>query len=101
MRQLRTHSRYAIVSLAATTLLTSCIGDGNKPEINVPPPNIGTITKATYDGVSDDLLTAGLGKTGLTADGGRIASAGDLYQLYRASGRQSERWIRPAVRAEY
>jgi hydroxybutyrate-dimer hydrolase len=67
MRQLRKHSRYAIVSLAATTLLTSCIGDGNKPEINVTPPNIGTITKAAYDGVSDDLLTAGLGKTGLTA----------------------------------
>ena len=67
MRQLRKHSRYAIVSLAATTLLTSCIGDGNKPEINVTPPNIGTITKVAYDGVSDDLLTAGLGKTGLTA----------------------------------
>jgi len=101
MRRLQTHSRYAIVSFAATTLLAGCVGDGPKPEINAKPPNIGTITKVAYDGASDDLLTAGLGKTGLplalpspagesgSADGGGIASARDFYQLYRASGRQS------------
>ena len=67
MRRLQTHSRYAIVSFAAATLLAGCVGDGPKPEINAKPPNIGTITKVAYDGASDDLLTAGLGKTGLTA----------------------------------
>jgi hydroxybutyrate-dimer hydrolase len=33
---------------------------------NIKPPYIGEISKNHYDGNSDDLLTAGLGKTGLT-----------------------------------
>jgi hydroxybutyrate-dimer hydrolase len=32
---------------------------------DVPPPWLGPVTSTTYDGVTDDLLTAGLGKTGL------------------------------------
>jgi hydroxybutyrate-dimer hydrolase len=34
---------------------------------NVKPPYIGAISATYYDGNSDDLLTAGLGKTGLAA----------------------------------
>jgi hydroxybutyrate-dimer hydrolase len=38
----------------------------NKPEdLNQLPAYLGTISSKTYDGASDDLLTAGLGKTGL------------------------------------
>jgi hydroxybutyrate-dimer hydrolase len=33
--------------------------------VNVKPHWLGEVRSATYDGVSDDLLTAGLGKTGL------------------------------------
>jgi hydroxybutyrate-dimer hydrolase len=35
------------------------------PPPDVKPPNLGEITRTAYDGVSDDLLTAGLGRTGL------------------------------------
>jgi hydroxybutyrate-dimer hydrolase len=33
--------------------------------VNTKPGFVGAVTKTTYDGASDDLLTAGLGKTGL------------------------------------
>jgi len=49
---------------AAAAALTAC-GGGNDPDWNVKPAWLGEVHAATYDGVSDDLLTAGLGKTGL------------------------------------
>lgn len=36
-------------------------------DLNQLPTYLGTISSKTYDGASDDLLTAGLGKTGLAA----------------------------------
>jgi hydroxybutyrate-dimer hydrolase len=36
-------------------------------DLNVKPVYLGTVTSNTYDGASDDLLTAGLGKSGLAA----------------------------------
>ena len=39
------------------------VGMANTP--NVKPAFVGTVHTKCYDGVSDDLLTAGLGKTGL------------------------------------
>lgn len=36
-------------------------------DLNFKPNFLGEITSKTYDGASDDLLTAGLGKTGLAA----------------------------------
>ncbi len=40
--------------------------DAAMPDLNVLPPRITNLTAPTsYDGVSDDLLTAGLGKTGI------------------------------------
>jgi len=46
-------------------LLTGCGGGGDP--LNAPPSYLGPIQKMSYDGQSDDLLTAGLGATGLAA----------------------------------
>jgi hydroxybutyrate-dimer hydrolase len=57
-------------ALAAAGLVAGCNGGGDGGEIvvlNQKPAFVGTITKTTYNGASDDLLTAGLGKTGLGA----------------------------------
>lgn len=54
------------VAPALAIALSGCWGsDTFTPEFNVKPAFLGTITKTFYDGGSDDLLTAGLGKTGL------------------------------------
>ena len=55
-------------SAAAVLALAGCGGSGNSSLIeakNVKPAYLGPVTTASYDGNSDDLLTAGLGKTGL------------------------------------
>ena len=67
--------RLAVAATAATglALLAGCGGGGNgipSEVLNVKPSFIGTVTKTAYDGNSDDLLTAGLGKTGLGAAAG-------------------------------
>jgi hydroxybutyrate-dimer hydrolase len=55
-------------SLTACGVLAGCGDHGNGPEdINLPPSYLGAVTVTSYDGQSDDLLTAGLGKTGLAA----------------------------------
>jgi hydroxybutyrate-dimer hydrolase len=56
------------LACSAGMLLSGCPGDGgdNEPQ-NLRPAFLGTVTKTTYDGVTDDLLTAGLGATGLGA----------------------------------
>jgi hydroxybutyrate-dimer hydrolase len=51
------------VAVAAFTL-SSC-GSDIPETLNLLPTYLGTITVNTYDGNSDDLLTAGLGKSGL------------------------------------
>jgi hydroxybutyrate-dimer hydrolase len=54
-----------LLASAIALLLAGC-GDDVSPTIsNTKPTFVGTVTKSTYDGTSDDLLTAGLGKTGL------------------------------------
>ena len=63
----RSAGAFALAAVA-TALLAGCWGsDTYTPESNVKPGFVGVVTKTTYDGVSDDLLTAGLGKTGLGA----------------------------------
>ncbi len=66
-------ARPALGALAAALLLASCGGhdDGLPPapvlDLNVKPSYVGAVASTSYDGSSDDLLTAGLGKTGLAA----------------------------------
>ncbi|MBV5292490.1 MAG: D-(-)-3-hydroxybutyrate oligomer hydrolase [Curvibacter lanceolatus] len=50
-------------AVAASIGLSGCMGDGS--DFNVRPSTVGTVSSAEYDGVSNDLLTAGLGKSGL------------------------------------
>jgi hydroxybutyrate-dimer hydrolase len=60
------------VAAAAVALLSSLPVAASKPgkgspetQPNLRPAWLGDVRSTTYDGVSDDLLTAGLGKTGL------------------------------------
>ena len=54
---------------AAVLVLAGCGGGsgsgGSFESKNIKPTYLGTVVTANYDGNSDDLLTAGLGKTGL------------------------------------
>ncbi len=52
------------LGVLAAAALSAC-GGGGDTEVNAKPGYLGTITQASYDGSTDDLLTAGLGKTGL------------------------------------
>lgn len=56
----------ALLSAAALTALTACGGGSDEPT-NAKPGFLGAVRATTYDGASDDLLTAGLGATGLAA----------------------------------
>jgi len=59
----------AVSALAACGILSGC-GDkgGSGPEeLNTVPTYLGAVSVTNYDGQSDDLLTGGLGKTGLAA----------------------------------
>lgn len=83
-------------AVALVTVLSACGGGGGGGgEPNVKPSFVGTILKSVYDGVSDDLLTAGLGRTGLqSALAPSISNASDpsaaelrrlaIYNNYRA-----------------
>jgi hydroxybutyrate-dimer hydrolase len=51
----------------AASVLVACGSTQDAENLNVAPAYLGAISKADYDGVADDLLTAGLGKTGLGA----------------------------------
>ena len=56
---------FALAALAAAAL--SACGGSDGPDLNLKPSWLGSIKSTQYDGASDDLLTAGLGKTGLAA----------------------------------
>ncbi|WP_422846557.1 D-(-)-3-hydroxybutyrate oligomer hydrolase [Acidovorax sp. M2(2025)] len=52
----------------AAAALAACGGSGSEgPALNAKPAFLGAITETTYDGATDDLLTAGLGASGLAA----------------------------------
>ncbi|QCP14826.1 D-(-)-3-hydroxybutyrate oligomer hydrolase [Pseudoduganella umbonata] len=58
------------IAIAVALLLGACGSDDDddEPEVlNQKPSWLGTISTASYDGTSDDLLTAGLGTSGLAA----------------------------------
>ncbi|KVL08706.1 D-(-)-3-hydroxybutyrate oligomer hydrolase [Burkholderia cepacia] len=52
-------------ALAAIALLGACNGDESAERNRLPGFVSGSVRTTAYDGASDDLLTAGLGKTGL------------------------------------
>ncbi|STQ94205.1 D-(-)-3-hydroxybutyrate oligomer hydrolase precursor [Janthinobacterium lividum] len=52
-------------SLCTVLVLAACGSNHAPEELNQMPSYLGTITRADYDGKTNDLLTAGLGKTGL------------------------------------
>ena len=56
-----------LTALAAAVLALSACGGGTNlvENANIKPSYLGAIVTASYDGSADDLLTAGLGKTGL------------------------------------
>ncbi|KQP22640.1 3-hydroxybutyrate oligomer hydrolase family protein [Pseudorhodoferax sp. Leaf267] len=74
----------AATALAAAALATAC-GGGGGLEANVKPAFIGNVQQTEYDGSTDDLLTAGLGKTGLAgaAPGYANAAAPTAAELRR------------------
>ncbi|TWI45862.1 hydroxybutyrate-dimer hydrolase [Pseudoduganella flava] len=57
------------LALAAGLALAGCGGDHDDDEevLNQKPAYLGTITSTSYDGTTDDLLTAGLGVSGLAS----------------------------------
>jgi hydroxybutyrate-dimer hydrolase len=65
--------------LSALTIVVAGCGGGGSSDPDVAVPNVkpdfikGAIVSTTYDGSSDDLLTAGLGRTGLA--GAALAAA--------------------------
>jgi hydroxybutyrate-dimer hydrolase len=69
MKAIRRFMSVIPVALAAAAL-AGCGSDNSNSssETNVKPVFVpGTITRTTYDGIANDLLTGGLGKTGLGA----------------------------------
>lgn len=52
-------------ALAAVAILGACNGDESAERNRLPGFVSGSVRTTAYDGASDDLLTAGLGKTGL------------------------------------
>ena len=60
-----------LTALAAAVLaLSACGGSDSVAENkNLKPAYLGAVANTSYDGISDDLLTAGLGKTGLGGTG--------------------------------
>ena len=63
----RKNTPLKLTTLAAAVLALSACGGNSGPveSINTKPSYLGAVASASYDGSSDDLLTAGLGKTGL------------------------------------
>ena len=62
------HPALKLTTLAtATLLLAGCLGGGGDEdaEASFKPSFVGSVRTSSFDGSSDDLLTAGLGKSGL------------------------------------
>jgi hydroxybutyrate-dimer hydrolase len=60
------HASHRINAISLAVLaLAGCGANDEAENLNIRPTYLGTISTTNYDGNSDDLLTAGLGKTGL------------------------------------
>ena len=56
-----------LTSLAVAALLLGACSSDEEVEVSVKPSYVGAVGSTRFDGSSDDLLTAGLGKTGLAS----------------------------------
>lgn len=63
---MKTLSNPFVPALLAAAVLAAC-GGGSNEAVNSKPGFLGAVRTTAYDGLSDDLLTAGLGATGLAA----------------------------------
>ncbi|WP_338845351.1 3-hydroxybutyrate oligomer hydrolase family protein [Massilia sp. W12] len=80
-------------SLLSLAQLSGC-GGNPQEAVNLKPAFLGEISASQYDGVSDDLLTAGLGKSGLAGAAPALADSANptpaelrrlaIYNNYRA-----------------
>ena len=80
-------------AMAVAAMVAGCGGDDG-PKANAKPDFVGTVTMLEYDGDQNDLLTAGLGKTGLAGDAPAYTNAAAptavelrrnaIYNNYRA-----------------
>jgi hydroxybutyrate-dimer hydrolase len=61
------HAKYVrnLGLLFSISALAACSSDG--PKVNEIPAGVAKLTEKAYDGTTDDLLTGGLGKTGIAA----------------------------------
>ena len=75
----------ALLPAALLTCTTAAIAQGGQFDHapNRLPAGVVPVSAITYDGVTDDLLTAGLGKTGLAGARPAPADADDAAQLRR------------------
>ena len=94
-RGLRSGRTIGICIALSASALAACgsSDDPSDPVLNVRPTFLGTVSTATYDGTSDDLLTGGLGWDGLQGAAGPALSATPtaselrkraIHQNYRA-----------------
>ncbi len=66
MKVLRKQLPLLAAAIGSAAVLSGCLGSGGTSDLNTLPARITNIAgPTTYDGVTDDLLTAGLGKTGI------------------------------------
>lgn len=56
-----------VPAVLAAAVLAACGGGGDGSTLNARPAYLGVISETSYDGSSNDLLTAGLGAKGLAA----------------------------------
>jgi len=79
----------AASALSAALLTASCGGDttvtlgGGDYEVNIKPAFAGTVANTAYDGTSDDLLTGGLGRTGLAGAAPALSATPTAAELRR------------------
>ncbi|MFN7432583.1 MAG: 3-hydroxybutyrate oligomer hydrolase family protein, partial [Betaproteobacteria bacterium] len=72
------------VAVAVLSLVLAGCGSssgGAATPTNQRPSWLGTVTQTSYDGVSDDLLTAGLGRSGLQAAAPAVTDPTSAAQL--------------------
>jgi hydroxybutyrate-dimer hydrolase len=69
--------------LASAAILVACGGAVEPIELNTKPTYIGFIDEKAYDGTTDDLLTAGLGRTGLAGAAPAVSATPTAAELRR------------------